>query len=130
LQKQVPQILCEDFDGRLCGDASNTDVRPDDRIGPRDAEAFDAIGKRHGWRLESLTPEPFSWRNALWTVASQFRVYRALKSRGWLKHYAVELPLRATLYPVAALMLAVHPGRKHLSGLSMLARYTRLEPAS
>lgn len=113
--------------GRVCGYREPLD-EPPHHLTKWTKEAFEAIGTRHGWRLESLTREPFSWRNALWTVASQFRLYRALNSRGWLKHYAVELPLRATLYPVAALMLMAHPGRRQMSGLSMLARYSRLEP--
>ena len=115
--------------GRVCGFREPFD-EPPHHLTRWTAEAFEAIGTRHGWRLESLTLQPFSWRNALWTVASQFGVYRALDSRGWLKHYAVELPFRATLYPIAALMVAAHPGRKQMSGLSMLARYTRLESPS
>jgi SAM-dependent methyltransferase len=91
-------------------------------------DAFGAIGSRNGWRLVSVTREPFSWRAALWSVASHFRLYEFAKSRRWLRSRAVEKIVRGALYPYAFARLVLDPNLNQMSGFSMIARYQRTQP--
>ena len=90
--------------------------------------AFTAIAERCGWRLESVQREPFSWRAALWSSTSRWRVYKGLANQGWLRRPVVERSLRALLYPAAFLRILTDSRRASTSGFSMLARFRRVPP--
>jgi SAM-dependent methyltransferase len=87
--------------------------------------AFAAIGKRNGWTLVDVTPEPYSWRSALWIVASQTHLYQRLQTIKLFRHALPELAIRATLYPWSLYCLLRNPARKQMSGFSMIAKYHR-----
>jgi SAM-dependent methyltransferase len=87
--------------------------------------AFEAIGRRTGWRLVRVVREPFSWRSALWVVASNTTSYRWMQVRGWLRRPLVERLVRAVLYLSAGTRLLCHTGRRRMSGFSMIAEYER-----
>jgi SAM-dependent methyltransferase len=87
--------------------------------------ALEAVGRRTGWDLKSLSFEPFTVRNGLWSVACQFALYDRLRIAGWLQNQIVERILRATLYPAAAVRLLKSVDRRKMTGMSMLARYRR-----
>jgi len=84
-----------------------------------------AIGARNGWRLVNVLYEPFSSRSGLWSIASSFRIYDLARSSAWLRRRVVERMLRATLYPAAAVRLVAVTRGRSMSGLSMLAEYSR-----
>jgi SAM-dependent methyltransferase len=87
--------------------------------------AFTAIGDRNGWTLDTVTAEPFSWRLALWIVASQTRLYQKLQTIGLFRRLLPELAIRATLYPWSLYCLLRNPARKRMSGFAMIAKYRR-----
>jgi SAM-dependent methyltransferase len=87
--------------------------------------AFAAIGKRNGWILDDVTTEPFSWRSALWTVASQTHLYQKLQTVRLFRRSLPELAIRATLYPWSLYCLLRNPARKQMSGFAMIAKYHR-----
>ncbi len=87
------------------------------------AEAFEAIGARHGWRLDRLAFQPFSWRSALWSVASHFPAYRRLREAGWTRRRATERAIRLLLYPLALVRLCLAADRRRMTGISMLASF-------
>lgn len=84
--------------------------------------ALTAIGAKHGWHLVNVALEPFSWRSALWYVASNFAAYQAARTNGWLRRRMIELPFRASLYPAAFVRLLTTDVDR-MSGFSMLAQY-------
>lgn len=92
--------------------------------------ALSAVARRTGWVLSEVIFEPFSWRSALWEVASHFRVYERLRQARRLERPGVERALRVSLYPWALGRLLIMP-RRDVSGLSLVARFdkTRVDDA-
>jgi SAM-dependent methyltransferase len=110
---------------RICGFGEPMD-EPPHHLTKWTERAFAESGRRQGWRLEAMILEPFTWRFALWSVASQYKVYRALQVRGHLDTIIGDRLLRALLYPSAMLQLLVNPRRRSMSGSAMLARFSKL----
>jgi len=109
---------------RICGLEEPLDDPPH-HLTKWTESALRELGSRTGWTLDALTFEPFSWRAALWSVASHFTLYRSMQASGRLHPGLLEKTLRAFLYPFAFVRLLGHPERRRMSGFSMIARYRR-----
>jgi SAM-dependent methyltransferase len=92
--------------------------------------AFASVGQPHGWVLERVFYEPFSWRGALWIIASNSAAYRTLAARGLFASTLLERTTRLILYPWALLRLILDPRRKDMTGFAMMAKYRRARIAT
>jgi SAM-dependent methyltransferase len=88
--------------------------------------ALASVGARNGWHFEELLYEPFSWRSALWSVASVSRPYAWFRAHGWTRLPGFERALRAVLYPAAFIRLLRSPRRNELTGFAMIGRFRKV----
>jgi SAM-dependent methyltransferase len=87
--------------------------------------ALRECGHRNGWVLDELLFEQFSWRSALYAVASHYHVYDWMQRRGWLRLSLWERLVRALLYPAALVQLLARRDRASMTGLAMLASFRK-----
>jgi hypothetical protein len=113
-RRHAPDLFARMADGS----AAVIDVRPDDRIGPRDAEAFDATRKAcelAGWDFRRVgVPDPVQVANVAWLARYRHRRCGSPDvARLLLKAFAEPAPLMAGVV-AAGDPLAVLPALFHL----------------
>jgi hypothetical protein len=119
------------------GSAVVIDVRPDDRIEPRDAEAFGATGRAcelAGWRFMRVgVPDPVRTANVAWL--SRYRHQRCGSpdvARLLLKVFAEPAPLMAGAAaagdPLAVLPVLFHLMWRHVLVADLAVRLTAETP--
>ena len=119
-RRHAPDLFARVADGS----AAVIDVRPDDRIEPRDAEAFEATGKAcelAGWRFRRVgVPDPVQAANVAWLSRYRHRRCGSADAEGrLLKVFAEPAPLMAGA-AAAGDPLAVLPVLFHLMWLHVL----------
>lgn len=120
----VPSDRCS---ARLVGPHQPLD-EPPHHLTRWTGEALRRIGARHGWQLCDLIYERLSLRQRLWILTCQHGWYAKLCGLPGLRTRTADRLLRYTLYPSVA--LANWRKLQQLTGLSMLARFTRSSPAT
>lgn len=128
-RRHAPDLFARMADGS----AVVIDVRPDDRIGSRDAEAFDAAGQAcalAGWRFMRVgVPGPVRTANVAWL--SRYRHQRCDSpdvARLLLKSFAEPAPLMAGAAaagdPLAVLPVLFHLMWRHALQADLAVRLT------
>jgi hypothetical protein len=135
-----PRRHAPDLFARMAdGSAVVIDVRPDDRIGPRDAEAFEATRQAcglAGWRFMRVgVPDPVRTANVAWL--SRYRQRRCSSpdvAALLLKAFAEPAPLMAGAAaagdPVAVLPVLFHLMWRHELAADLAVRLTAESPVS
>ena len=129
LRRHAPDLFARMADGS----AAVIDVRPDDRIEPRDAEAFDVTGQAcglAGWRFTRTgLPDPVRTANVTWL--SRYRHHRCGSpgvARLLLKAFEEPAPLMAGAAavgdPLAVLPVLFHLMWQHVLSADLDSRLT------